>query len=92
MADAADMLKGLLGDDADDKIKSVMNSLSENGGAGFDDAAQLRDIVSRLASSRGDPRADLLLSLRPYMRGSRQRSIDSAVKLLNLGKIAALLK
>lgn len=98
MADAMETLKGLLGDGAEDKIKNVMSSLSGGGGenaldqGSLDDIMQIRDIISRLSTSRSDPRSNLLMSLRPYMRSSRQSSIDSAVKLLNLSKLAALFR
>ena len=98
MADAMETLKGLLGDGAEDKIKNVMSSLSSgNSGGGIDDNAldyimQMKDIMDKLSNSSNDPRSRLLMSLRPYMRSSRQSSIDSAVKLLNLSKMAALFK
>lgn len=101
MADAMDTLKGLLGDDAEDKIKTVMDSLSGGGDGGsqggldsgsLDYIMQMKDIVGKLSNSRSDPRSNLLMSLRPYMRSTRQSSIDNAVKLLNLTKLAALFK
>jgi len=97
MADPMDTLKGLLGDDAEEKLKSVMGSLSSSDTlAPADDSgnylAEMRSVIERLSSSRADPRANLLMSLRPYMREGRQKSIDSAVKLLNLSKLSALFK
>ena len=96
MADAMETLKGLLGDDAEDKIRSAMGALSGGGAISPADSggdlAELRSLIDRLSSSRSDPRANLLMSLRPYMREGRQRSIDSAVKLLNLSKLSALFK
>ena len=100
MADAMETLKGILGDDAEDKIKSVMGSLSSNdggnaisniaGGNSLEYIMQMKDIIDKLGNSRDDPRSNLLLSLRPYMRTGRQRSIDSAVRLLNLTKLSAI--
>lgn len=93
MPDAMDTLKNILGDDAEDKIKNVMSSFSSGGGMGDDSAEylmQMRDLVNQLSSSRSDPRANLLMSLKPYMRSGRQRSIDSAVRLLNLTKLSKL--
>lgn len=93
MADAMETLKGILGDDAEDKIKNVMSSLS---GGEADDGSmeyimQMRDIMSKLANDRHDPRSNLLMSLKPYMRTSRQKSIDSAVRLLNLTKLTGIM-
>ena len=97
MADAMETLKGLLGDDAEDKIKGVMNSLtSSDSRNGFENTEELnsdiRTLMDKLGSSRSDPRANLLLSLKPYMSEGRRRSIDGAVRLLNLGKLSGLMK
>ncbi len=101
MADAMDALKGILGDGAEDKIKNVMSSLS-GGSSDISDVIgndnsmeylmQIKDMASRLGNSNSDPRTNLLMSLKPYMRSKRQGSIDSAVKLLNLAKLAVLFK
>ena len=98
MADAMETLKGLLGDDAEDKIKGVMNSLtsssnSENSlGSTEELNSDIKTLMDKLGSSRSDPRANLLLSLKPYMSEGRRRSIDGAVRLLNLGKLSGLMK
>ncbi|MGN0107726.1 MAG: hypothetical protein ACI4A5_08520 [Hominilimicola sp.] len=101
MADAMDTLKNILGEGAEDKIKNVMNSLSssddEPSPGGFDEDTldqfmQLKNIMQSMTANRNDPRTNLLMSLKPYMRSSRQKSIDSAVKLLGLTNITKLLK
>ena len=151
MADAMDTLKSILGDNAEDTIQSVMNSLSggagtgtgtgpsggssggngnnsggadlgallsnlgggannsgnggNNGGNGRAQSPlsnldpeslsylmQMRDIVSKMTDSRSDSRSNLLMSLKPYMRDTRKRSIDSAVRLLNISKLAGLFR
>lgn len=100
MADAMDTLKGLLGDDAENTLKSVMNSLSSGNqqspvpsdNNNLDYLLQMKDIMGKLSNNNSDPRSNLLMSLRPYMRSSRQSSIDNAVKLLNLTKLSSLFK
>ena len=94
MADAMDTLKGILGDDAEDKIKNVMSSLSGGGAdnSGLEYVMQMKDIMSKLANDRNDPRSNLLMSLKPYMRSSRQKSIDNAVRLLNLTKLTGIMR
>lgn len=101
MADAMDTLKNLLGSDAEDKIKNVMSSLStpESGeGAlpvstdSLDQIMQLKSIMESISTNRNDPRTNLLLSLKPYMHGGRQHSIDSAVRLLGLTNITKVLR
>lgn len=96
MADAMDTLKNLLGDNAEDKIKNVMSSFSgdspNTAAAESAEVAQIREMINQLGNSRNDPRSNLLMSLKPYMRETRRHSIDSAVKLLNLTKLSQLFK
>lgn len=92
-----DALKNILGDGAQDTIKSIAQSLSgASGGEGESGAnnggADLQRAVQSLSGMGNDPRAALLLSLKPYMSESRRRSIDSAVKLLNFSKLSGILK
>lgn len=98
MDDIENTLKSILGDDAEEKIKSALSSLGApkpDSGAtgnmdispadfGLNDAARLKGMIEGMLSSRNDPRSNLLMSLRPYMRAERQKSIDSAVKLMGL--------
>ena len=100
MADAMDTLKNILGDDAEDKIKTVMNSLSsaDNTSEGIDSSnglnqiMQIKNIMDSLEVNKHDPRKNLLLSLKPYMSEGRKHSIDSAVRLLGLTNVTKMLK
>ena len=98
MADLGDTLKGLLGDDADDKLASVMSALNispdtapsgqPSGGISPELLMQAQGLMRSLTSGGGDSRSNLLIALKPYMRESRQSAIDNAVKLLNIAKLA----
>lgn len=101
-----DSLKNLLGDNAEEKIQAVINSLSQNQSSSLPEVSapptlntdnlnsllKIKDIIDELGTSNNDSRSNLLLSLKPFMRNSRQHSIDSAVRLLNLTKLTALFK
>ena len=118
--DILSALKGMLGDNADEKINSVMNMLKGGNNADIDNdikvddnksgtdisksdssnmlspeslryISQIKSIIDEMGSAN-DPRSNLLLSLRPYMRQTRQKSIDNAVKILNLSRISGLFK
>ena len=98
MADIADTLKNLLGDNADEKISSVMNMLSESAqttenesNSGSDIVSQANGLISQLSHIPGDDRSNLLMSLKPFMRQSRKDSIDKAVKMLNFAQLSHLL-
>ena len=113
MNSALNAIKGLLGDNADEKIQSVMNSLSGGGNSDNtdmdlsdfsggespnilnDDSMQyilrIKGIIDEM-SNTNDPRSNLLLSLKPYMRDSRKHGIDNAIRLLSLTKFSGLFK
>ena len=113
-------LKGFLGDNADEKIQSVLSALN-NSNTGSSEVpsenkpsqsappstnvssnsmpnAEALQYISRLKgmvddmSRANDPRSNLLMSLKPYMRSGRQKSIDNAIRLLNISKLSGLFK
>ncbi len=87
-----DTLKDLLGDNAEDKIKSVMDMLKGEGNGNDNNSLDLSKIqeIGNILSAQDDERSRLLLSLKPFMRSSRQKGIDSAIKLLALSKFSGL--
>ncbi len=99
MADMMDTLKGILGDDAEEKIQTVLNGLQSGGSEISDNTeignadylSQIKALVGQMGKAN-DSRSNLLLSLKPYMRAERRNSIDNAVKILNLTRIAGLFK
>lgn len=105
MADISDTLKSILGDGGEDKLKGLISSLSGGGentgggggtGLGVDadsmaSLMQLRGIADSLAKNRSNPSTNLLLSLKPFMRDGRRKSIDSAVKLMGMLNIMQML-
>lgn len=104
MADMTDTLKSLLGDDADNKLASIINMLNSGSTHTPDHdkaepsaitpefIAQAQSIMSHLTDKEGDDRSRLLMSLKPYMRKTRQDSIDNAIKMLNMTRLSKLLK
>ena len=112
MADMMDTLKGLLGDNADEKLSGIMQILNPDGAQSEGDDEKkpsnnsvsdtpsitpemlmmAQKIMSRIQSSGDDDRTKLLLSLKPYMNDSRQSTIDSAIKLLQLAEMSDLFK
>lgn len=127
--DLLNSLKGMLGDNADEKINAVMGMLKGNSptdnisqnmqavenditvsnsnsgtpvsiannlqngisAEGLEYLGKIKNIIDEMGSAN-DPRSNLLMSLRPYMRETRQRSIDNAVKILNLSRFSGLFK
>ncbi len=102
MADMMETLKSLLGDNAEEKINSMVNILNKDTPDGGSEASeaepssadlmlQAQSLLSKL-SSGGDNRSNLLMSLKPYMRENRKKTIDNAVKLLNMAQLSDLFK
>ncbi len=56
---------------------------------GLEYMAKFKGIIDEMGSVN-DQRSNLLMSLRPYMRNNRQKSIDNAIKILNLSKFSGL--
>ena len=52
---------------------------------------KMKTIIENM-NNKNDPRANLLYSLKPYLRESRKEKIDQYANLLNFAKIAELLK
>ena len=107
--DILNTLKGMLGDNAEEKIQSVLSSLggnppqtSENEIApssvspsintdALESFSKIKEIIDDFGRAN-DSRSNLLLSLKPYMRSERQKSIDNAIRLLNISKFSGLFK
>ena len=51
--------------------------------------SQIRGMVDQVTNSN-DSRSNLLRSLRPFMRPDRQRSIDRAIRIMNIGRFSGL--
>ncbi len=111
---AMNTIKNLLGDNAEDKIKAALGTLSGMSNSQpeqtnedtqinlpaapvmndmtADSIMQIKSIVENITNSTNDSRANLLMSLKPYMRTSRQGSIDTAIRILNLTKLGGIFK
>lgn len=47
---------------------------------------KMKQIMDSMNANKDDPRANLLLSLKPYLKKSRQDKVEQYVKLFSLGK------
>lgn len=52
---------------------------------------KMKSVMEKM-NSKNDPRANLLYSLKPYLREERKEKLDQYANLLNIAKIADLLK
>ena len=60
---------------------------SSNNDFDIDTILKMKSIIDNLTSNNNDPRANLLKSLKPYLKESRQSKVDQYIKLINIGKV-----
>ncbi len=89
------MAEGLFGNSKEPEPQK--NEVSQDGFNfdGLPDGLDMSKIMSLMSlfSNRGeDPRAGLLLALKPHLSSARQTRVDKAVKLLKLASLVPLLK
>ena len=74
---------------------SNSNSSNNDNTSGFNidmnTMLKMKNIISSM-NQKDDPRANLLYSLKPYLRDSKKGKLDQYVNLLNMTKIADFMK
>ena len=75
---------------------SDSNSNQSTGTSSFDTSSidfetilKMKSMMEKLKNTN-DPRANLLLSLKPYLKESRKEKVDQYVKFLNMSKVLEL--
>ena len=53
---------------------------------------KMSSVLGKMNNSKDDPRANLLNSLKPYLRDSKKGKLDNYMSLLNVAKIAEVMK
>lgn len=53
---------------------------------------KMSSVLGKMKDSKNDPRANLLNSLKPYLRDSKKGQLDNYMNLLNVAKIAEIMK
>lgn len=56
----------------------------------FETIMKMKTIMEKMKGSGNDPRANLLLSLKPYLKESRKDKIDQYIKLFGMSKVMEL--
>ena len=70
---------------------STENALPALTPEGLEMLGQIKGMFDRMTSTN-DQRSNLLISLKPFMRTERQRSIDRVTKLMNIARFSGLFK
>lgn len=66
---------------------SSSNEQSNNFNIDMDMIFKMKTVMDKMNNTKDDPRANLLLSLRPYLKESRKEKVEQYVKLFSMGKI-----
>ncbi len=90
--DIPDNLKDILNKFGNSNNSSSNSNSSENNDNNSFDIdintmLKIKQIMDSLNSNKPDPRANLLLSLKPYLKESRQKKVDQYIKLFNMEKV-----
>lgn len=94
-------LNNLLGQVSPEMINNLNNMLNNNNNSStstnnnnfnldMNTILKMKSIMENM-NNKNDPRANLLYSLKPYLRDSKKEKLDQYVNLLNVSKIAELM-
>ncbi len=71
--------------------QSPENSSSDIPNFDMETMIKMKSIIDNMNRSQNDPRANLLKSLKPYLKPSRKEKVDQYIKLFSMGKAFEIL-
>lgn len=71
---------------------SNSNNSFDFSGIDMNTIMKMSSVIGKMNNSKDDPRANLLNSLKPYLRDSKKGKLDNYMNLLNVTKIAEIMK
>ncbi len=72
--------------------QNQQNNNFDLSGIDMNTVMKMSSVLGKMKNSKDDPRANLLNSLKPYLRDSKKGKLDNYMNLLNVTKIAELMK
>ena len=75
---------------SNNQINSQSNENTNNFNIDMNTIMKMKSIMDNM-NNKNDPRANLLYSLKPYLRDSKKNKLDQYVNLLNISKIAEVM-
>ena len=67
------------------------NSSNDTPNFDIDTLLKMKSIIDNINKNQNDPRANLLKSLKPYLKPSRKEKVDQYIKLFSMGKAFEIL-
>ena len=83
---------GSMGEQTENSIESksqAQSSFPQITPEGLEMMGQIKNMFDRITNSN-DHRSNLLMSLKPFMRTERQRSIDRVTKMMNIARMSGI--
>jgi len=71
-------------------ILPLVKRTSNNFNIDIDTMIKMKNIIEKMNSKKDDPRSNLLLSLKPYLKESRKNKVEQYVKFLNMSSVIDL--
>ncbi|MFR8103588.1 MAG: hypothetical protein ACLU8F_00640 [Clostridia bacterium] len=72
---------------------NASSNATENNGPSIDmeTLLKMKTIMEKMNNNKNDPRSQLLLSLKPYLKDSRKEKVEQYIKLFNMSKVLEVL-
>lgn len=80
-----DAIKNILGQNSNSDSKKNNDSNSFN--IDINTMLKMKSIIDAMNSQKDDPRANLLKSLKPYLKESRKEKVDQYIKIFSMEKV-----
>lgn len=86
-----------------DEMKNIINNFSSNNNSNTENSSssfqnidintiiKIKSMLEKM-NDTNDPRANLLRSLKPYLKSNRKSKVDQYIQLLNMSKVIDLIK
>ena len=71
---------------------SEQTSSINNSNIDINTIMKMSSAINKMGNSKNDPRVNLLNSLKPYLRDGKKNKLDNYMNLLNVSKIAEIMK
>lgn len=71
----------------DNSNSSNADSSNPFGNIDMNTILKIKQIMEKMNTNKNNPRSNLLLSLKPYLKSSRKQKVDQYIQLLNMGSI-----
>ncbi len=81
-----DEMKNILSSLSSNNSEKSSNSDNSNSTIDFETIMKMKSIMEKF-NNNDDPRSNLLLSLKPYLKNSRKEKVDQYIKLFNMSRV-----